>query len=358
MRVLLVVGHATGGMGAHVTDLARGLAERGHEVRVWTSPGTTSAFALEDVAVPDWPAGLRCSETRALRSLRAYVRSADVVHAHGHQAGLLSVLAARSLRRPPPVVVSWHNAVLGSGPARRVKELAERVQTRGADLITGASDDLVARAARLGARGAVLTPVAARRHDAGCARVVDPDRPTVLTVSRIAPQKRLDVLVGAAARVGARVPDVRWLVAGDGNPELLAALQTRTADAAAPVTWLGRRDDVPDLLTQADVFVLTSDWEARALVVQEAMAAGVPVVATEVGGLPGLLGGAGLLVPPGDPGAVADAVLLVLTQDGLAERLSAAGRERAAGLPGPDDVLTDWVERYARLTRSGRPGRG
>jgi glycosyltransferase involved in cell wall biosynthesis len=365
--VLLVVGPATGGMGSHVAGLATGLPALGWSVTVLTSPQTAERFDLGDRSVGNrvlagWPRG-RGRLLPALWSLRRLLRGTDVVHAHGHQAGLLTVLLAATLRRRnrPVVVVTWHNAVLGSGPRRRLLGVAEKVQARRADLVIGASQDLVERARRLGSTTARLAEVAAPlpRTDrsaavpesAGFREPADPahDGPVVLTVSRIAPQKRLDVLVEAAALLAARVPGVRWLVAGDGDAALLAELERRSTELTAPVTFLGARPDVPKLMSTADAFALPSGWEARALVVQEAMAAGLPVVATAVGGLPELLGATGLLVPPGDPQALADALERLLTDPALAADLAEAARERFAGLPTEDEVVAAWAQRYDEL---------
>jgi glycosyltransferase involved in cell wall biosynthesis len=178
---------------------------------------------------------------------------------------------------------------------------------------------------------------------------------TVLTVARIAPQKRLDVLIEAAALLAADAPDARWLVAGDGDAALQADLEGHRDALGAPVTFLGRRDDVPALMAAASVFALASDWEARALVVQEAMAAGLPVVVTAVGGLPDLRGAgppAGLLVPPGDARALATAVGRVLADPLLAAGLAEAGRERFRALPTSENVLEAWLLRYSRLQPS------
>jgi glycosyltransferase involved in cell wall biosynthesis len=96
--------------------------------------------------------------------------------------------------------------------------------------------------------------------------------------------------------------------------------------------------------------VVPSRWEARALVVQEAMQAGRPVVATRVGGIPDLTGAGALLVPPGDPAALAAAVLAVLDQPALAARLGRAARAKAASFPSEADALAAMLARYARVT--------
>ena len=364
--VLLVVGHSTGGIGAHVASLARGLAGHGWEATVVTSRGTGDRFDFGSARLEvGWPGRRPGDALRRLRSLRRLAAAADVVHAHGHQAGLLAVLLAATVprRRRPPVVVSWHNAVLSGGSGRHLRGVLERFQAVRSDLLTGASQDLVERAASLGAHDARLAPVAAPlagswRGDRPAAREVlarELDLPLrgslVLTVSRLAPQKLLPVLVEAAALLRDREHLV-WLVAGEGDPDLLRRLEAQVVASGAPVRFVGARGDVAMLMGLADVFVLASAWEARALVVQEAMAAGLPVVTTAVGGLPELVGEAGVLVPPGDAAALAAAVAAVLDDDAERERLGVAGRARFAQLPSEDDVVEDWAARYRDLLRS------
>ncbi|WP_285627998.1 glycosyltransferase family 4 protein [Kineosporia sp. NBRC 101677] len=358
-RVLLVAGPATGGVAGHVAGLAAGLDQLGWDVGVFTSPITATRFSGTKLdVVPEWPVG-RHNLSASLKTLRRLIGEASVVHAHGHQAGLLTVLAAASVKQRPPVIVTWHNAVLGGGPKRRVLAAAEKIQATRADLLTGASSDLVARAAQLGAKRPELTIVSAEPLEASVqSSIVGSDLPPrrgplVLTVSRIAPQKRLDVLVDAAALLSADVLGVQWVVAGDGDLELLDQLELRRNRVNAPVTFLGRREDIPALLAEADVFALTSDWEARPLAVQEAMAAGVPVVATAVGGVPDLLEDAGALVDPGSAPALASAVRDLLTDPTQAAELAERARARVAALPTEDEVTQRWHNRYQQLL--GRP---
>ena len=125
--------------------------------------------------------------------------------------------------------------------------------------------------------------------------------------------------------------------------------------ARAPVTLLGHRDDVADLLAAADLAVVSSVWEARQLFAQEALAAGVPLVATEVGGLPDLVGDAARLVPPDDVDALDAAVRELLADPELRARYAAAGRARAATWPTEADTVAQVGSVYAELT--GRPDR-
>jgi glycosyltransferase involved in cell wall biosynthesis len=134
-------------------------------------------------------------------------------------------------------------------------------------------------------------------------------------------------------------------IAGDGP--LAAELAASAARAGVDLALLGARDDVPALLAAADVIAVPSRWEARALVVQEAMAAGRPIVASRVGGIPALTGEeAAILVPPGDAGRLAAAILAVLDDPGRAARLSAAARDRAAALPGPAEAVAAVLAAY------------
>ena len=177
----------------------------------------------------------------------------------------------------------------------------------------------------------------------------------MLAVARLAPQKGLDVLIDAAARWRDRDPQPRTVIAGDGP--LSGDLHARARQAGADVVFLGARDDVPALLAAADVVVVPSRWEARALIIQEAMRSGRPIVASQVGGTAELTGTDGaLLVPPGDAGALAGAVAAVLDDGSLAARLGAAARARSATFPAEQDAVRAVLAIYARLParRAGR----
>lgn len=354
-RILFLMGEATGGIAGHVASLASGVAAAGHPVLVATTATSAAALPADTPNVrPLWPGA-----GGSFAAVRRAVRDADIVHAHGHQAGALAVLAATRAARPK-VVITWHNALLAGGLRRAAGALLERFQVAGADLMTGASSDLVERARALGAASAQLsavaapelTPWAGDRAGLRAQLCADLDLPPaaswVLTVSRIAAQKDLPVLVEAAAELGRR-HDVVWLVVGGGDPALTEHLRTRIHQRDAPVRLIGPRRDVPRLLAAADVFALPSLWEARALVVQEALAAGLPCVVTDTGGLPDLVGEAGLLVPVGDPDALEAAVASILADPAVASELSARARARAADLPDADEVVSQWLHRYERL---------
>jgi glycosyltransferase involved in cell wall biosynthesis len=157
---------------------------------------------------------------------------------------------------------------------------------------------------------------------------------TVLAVARLEPQKNPVLLAEAVAGLGF---EARLLLAGDGS--LRPALEGRLR-----VELLGVRSDVAELLRCADVFALASDYEGHPIALMEAMAAGLPVVATAVGGVPEIVGDAGLLVPPGDREAMTSAIARLHDDAALRENLARRARARASGF----DVRV-MVESYSRL---------
>jgi glycosyltransferase involved in cell wall biosynthesis len=369
-QVAFVVGTTAGGTGAHVRMLAAGLARRGMAVSVF---GPASAAAVLGVAsLPgvsftrvefgDRP---RPGDAAAVLRLRRALRAAPpgVVHAHGLRAGALTVLAltgARGTRRRrPAIVVTVHNAPPhGGGAAVWVYRVLERMVARGADLVLCVSPDLERRMRAAGARrvGRAVVPAPDMpAAPAAPATQVSPaalaaGAPIVLAAGRLAPQKGFGVLLEAAVRWRDLEPAPLLVIAGDGP--LAGELRARAAALGVRAEFPGRRDDIPALLASAAVFVLPSLWEGQPLVLQEALRAGVPVVATHAGGIPDLTGDdAALLVPPGDAARLADAVRCVLRDPALGARLRAAARERGAALPSEDDAVAAVLACYVDVAR-------
>ena len=138
------------------------------------------------------------------------------------------------------------------------------------------------------------------------------------------------------------------LIAGEGP--LDAELRRQAGTDGVAVRFLGPRGDVPALLAAADVVVVPSTWEGQPLIVQEALRAGRPLVATRTGGIPALTGEDGaLLVPPGDPVALAAAVSRLLDDPQAAARLAAAARDRAALLPSETAAVDQALGLYQRV---------
>ena len=363
-RLLLVVATSTGGVGNHVRAVAAGLVSRGHLVRIAAPAPTVERFALADtgalvrtVQITDRPRPQ--ADIRAVGVLSRLTVGADVVHAHGLRAGALAALALAGRRSDPALVVTLHNAAPEgrfTGPAYG---LLERLVAARADLVLTVSADLADRMRHLGARAVEhahvpAPPGQARGRDAAQVRreLRAEDRPLVLTVARLAAQKGLPLLLDVAGAlavdrgtVGSRQP--LFVVAGDGP--LLQELAERVAREHLPVRLLGRRTDVADLLRAADVFVLPSVWEGQPLVLQEALRAGVPIVATDVGGVRAVVADAAELVPSGDASALARAVTGVLTDTHTATQLRERALRRAAELPTDAEVITQLAGAYDRV---------
>ncbi|WP_370892812.1 glycosyltransferase family 4 protein [Janibacter sp. GXQ6167] len=361
MRVAMVLGRSTGGIGVHVRDLVAELTALGDEVIVLTDDLTQERFRYP-AGRTGWPDRRR--PLRALtqaRSWRSTLRAADIVHAHGFQAGIVAATLLAGRRRPP-LVVSLHNQIPTHGQLARVGHRAAQWLASRTALMTGASSDLVDLATTLGARATALAPVpsprvagllaldrepwrAQHRADLLISTGLDPDLPLVVSICRIAPQKRLPDLLTATAHGPAKA---QWVVIGDGDHGLRNELQARIDDEQLPVSLLGAVDDPTAWLLAADVFVLTSTWEARALVIQEAMAAGTAVVATRTGGLPDLLDGVGALVPVGEPARFGRAAADSLNNS-QAVALAERARARAARWATPRETAEAWQRWYADL---------
>ena len=176
---------------------------------------------------------------------------------------------------------------------------------------------------------------------------LNPARRYLILVARFHPIKDHAMVIRAFADLARTHADVDLLLAGDGPLRPAAEEQAKTLGITERVKFLGVRNDVPDLLRVADVFTLTSISEAASLTLMEAMASGLPVVVTNVGGNPEIVrdGLEGLLVPRGDSSAAATAFRRLFDDPTLAAKLGAAARERAF----QRYRLENTVDAYARL---------
>ncbi|WP_329568829.1 glycosyltransferase family 4 protein [Kitasatospora sp. NBC_01266] len=366
LRVVLVLSAGSGGIGAHVRSLAQGLTAHGVKVTLCAPAESDALFGFSRTGAVFHPVEIAAtsgarSDATAIGELRRAFTGADLVHAHGLRAGLLADLALRTAGRLPglrpetPLVVTSHHALLATGLERRLQRLMERRVARSADLVLGASSDLVARARELGATDARLGPVAAPpRPPAGLDRAAaraallgpdELDRPLLLAVGRLVPHKGFAQLFDAAREFD----DALVLVAGDGP--LHQELAERVAAEQLPVRLLGHRTDVPELLAAADLVVIPSRWEARSPVAQEALRAGVPLVATAVGGIPELVGDAAVLVPGGDPAGLAAAVRALLADPERRSALAKAGPVQAETWPDEAATVAQVLSTYDELVQ-------
>lgn len=332
--ILVVEPAASGGLAAHVRDELDALRADAFEA------------VRADVDIRPRPDPLR--DLATVRALRRRARRGDVlaVHAHGLRAGALAALALPRRGSAPRLVVTLHNRTVGSRAQRALGGALLRILCRRADTVLAVSGDLADAARGAGARDVRIAVIPAHRpavtgdpHPEDLAAGAPSDGGlAVLVIARLAPQKGLDTLLDAAARWARAAPGrIRVRVVGDGPEE--AHLAARIHDEALDVELLGRREDVPALLATADVVVSSAVWEGQPVSLQEALHAGLPVVATDAGGTREVTGSAAVLVPVGDDAALAEAVLALLDVEELARRADAS-RLRALDLPGIEDMAT------------------
>lgn len=172
-------------------------------------------------------------------------------------------------------------------------------------------------------------------------------------------QKGHRFLLEAAAPVVERLPDLHILLIGDGELRGELEAQARAAGLEAHVHFLGSRQDVPDLLAASDCFVLPSLWEGLSMALVEAMASGLPVIATAVSGTNQVMiaGETGLLVPPGDAARLGDAMLRLLSDPGRASEMGAAARRQVESYFSARKQAEDHIALYRREQRRvGRAG--
>lgn len=302
-----------------------------------------------DASAVDWIRAYR----RALRRIRP-----DIVHCTDVDAPAMIAARLAGVRR---VVVTHHTPEFrpqNSRAGRMLRGIAWK--TRPHVVFTSEFDrETGLRLERTAAKRASVIPLGIDldRFDPARARdrlheelALDGAR-VVGTVGLLKPQKGHRFLIEAAVQVVQEEPDVRFVVVGDG--ELRADLErdVRERGLDGRFVFLGQRDDVPELLTGFDVFALASEFEGMCLAVAEALALEKPVVATRVGGVPQtiLQGETGLLVPPRDSAALADALLWMLRHPEDARLMAVAGRERVGRLYPLDRMVTDTAALYDRL---------
>jgi glycosyltransferase involved in cell wall biosynthesis len=329
-KVLVLITLAeVGGAQSYVAALLPALAERYDVVVAAHGPGAVVEAAraagvryvpLEHVRRPLHPARDLLGLWELVRLMRR--ERPDLVHANSAKAGLLGRLAA-ALTGVPVRVFNAHGWSFQSQGSRAFL-WAERAVAPLTTTTICVSQSQLEDGVAAGVCSSERAVVIHNGIDVRAFALAHPNGgpPQILSVGRLKAPKDFVTLARALELLPRGA--FRALVAGDGpDRELIPA--------AAPLELLGERDDVPDLLAAADVFVLSSRSEGLPISILEAMAAGLPVVATRVGGVPELVvdGETGLLVPPGDARALAAALRTLLGDRELRLRLGAAGRARA-----------------------------
>ncbi|MFF8939753.1 glycosyltransferase family 4 protein [Streptomyces paradoxus] len=361
LRTVQVLGGGNAASSAHVRSLAAGLVARGVKVTVCAPYEADRAYdfsgaGADHVHVP------RSSDPVSVAVLRAACANADLVHAHGLHASFRTVLALSGRRVRTPLVVTWHDRAHADGARAHMLRVLERRVVKAATVVLGTTSALVDRARLTGARDARLAAVALpgpprhrepddpdRRRPKVRAELGAIGRPLLMAVGSLERHRGYDVLLDAARAWRRLDPVPLVVIAGEGP--LRGELQGRIEEEGLPVRLIGRRDDITDLLAAADLALLPSRWEARSVLAQEALHARVPLVATDVGGIPELVGDAAELVPYGDARALADSVVRLLGDRARRDLLADRGARQAATWPTEDETVAQVLSVYDELTQ-------
>jgi glycosyltransferase involved in cell wall biosynthesis len=369
---------APGGVETNVREVTRRLKAAGEDVEVFASDlydegrwerRSDYAPVVEGVPVHRFPVRKRLIPGLTMPMMAGLIDAlsesgADVIHAHSHRYGHVLEAAAVAERLRIPLVVSTH-----FHPAGPREPPLKRGLLRVQDVVFGMTAYRVARAlvvqtdqeaalVREFAPGGKLRTIppgidltAWSNPEADRTEGLDLPEEYYLFVGRVAPNKGLPTLLDALARLEATARRPLVLMGRDWGERAQLESRARELGIADQVRFLGHVDSQSSyrgVVRGARALVLASEWEAFGLVLLEAMAAGTPVVATAVGGVPDVLDGgrAGRLVPYGDPVALAGALRSVVEDTKETERLRAAASERVRGF--------DWsvtVDRHRALYR-------
>lgn len=336
LRVAEVVRPAAGGIRRHIATLLAGLDRK----RFAPTLFAPADFALSEAEVARVPLAIAArtqpfADLRAIRQLAQLLcGNFDIVHAHGLRGALIGVLAAH--RAGVPSLFTAHNLVPRSGLLQR-SVLA--LIGRHASAVLAVSEAVAATLKEFGIPAEKITvipngvdladfdaPVEAAQLRAQFG--VPADVPLILAVGRFASEKGFDVLIDAFAQMQAQGSSARLMLVGSGPLE--EELRRRAASAEDRIVFAGQQANVAPFLHAADLVAIPSRQEGQGIVALEAMAARKPVVASRVGGLAETIvpEETGLLVPPEETTAWADALAGLLQDRAKREAMGAEGRQR------------------------------
>ncbi|MFK4226649.1 glycosyltransferase [Streptomyces sp. NPDC019890] len=369
-RVSLMIGQlGLGGAEKQVVMLARGLVAHGIETTLLLLSGrgpreeelagsgvTIVSLGYRGITRPWVDLRRTLSDTaaalRAFARLVAHLRRArpQVLHAFLFHCYIAAAPAARLAR--VPVCVAGRRSLGTFKEGRRAQLAVERVTTGMTDFVVANAHAVAEEALRQEGLPRDKIAVIHNGMEERDFRVAAPahlatDLPVVLCVANLRTYKGHEYLLDAMCRLQQRGHRCTLVLIGEGpqRPDLERQAQRLGID----VRLLGHRTDVPAFLARADVVVLPSLEEGLSNAVMEAMAIGRPVVATSVGGTPELLRDHGVLVPPADPGALADGLQWMLTDHAAAARLGKAAREWALEHLNADSMVERHVSLYREL---------
>jgi N-acetyl-alpha-D-glucosaminyl L-malate synthase BshA len=380
MRIGISCYPTYGGSGIVASELAMGLAAGGDEVHVISYAMPTRLvirsprICFHEVVVPRYPLFEYPPYSLALATKMVEVtrhRDLDLLHVHYAVPNAVSAVLARQIvaPRPLPVVTTLHGTditLVGADPSFRettvfgIRE-SDAVTTPSAYLRRVTIEEF-GIANRIDVVPNFVDPA---RFDPGggcpgASRWARPGERILVHVSNFRPLKRVLDVLRVFHRVHERLADTRLLMVGDGPDRALAEQYCRDHGFCDAVTFIGNLPMVEEVLLGAHLFLFASETESFGLAILEAMAAGVPVVAARVGGVPEVVveGETGYLLPVGDVEGMAEAALGLLTDEERRCRFAAAARRRAVEEFSEEEMVARYREIYQRvLAGTGGPAR-
>jgi glycosyltransferase involved in cell wall biosynthesis len=367
MKSILHVIDTTGPGGAETVfiQLADRLRERGYRsVVTIRGPGWVHDELLRRGLTPLLIDAKGAFNWRFLRALIGIIRRERIAVIQSHLLGSNVYCALAGLLTGRPVIATFHGMV-DVNPNERLRWLKLQLMNRGVRRFVAVSAGL-----RDAIRGAgLLNPaktaviyngIDLARYGKSARRELrqrlglDDAAILIGSLGNVRPAKGYDQLIRAARAVIDRYPQAHFVIAGDIKKSLMATLEPlmREQGVAQHIHFLGYSDDSAAFLSQLDLFLLSSTSEGFSISTIEAMATGLPVVVTRCGGPQEIVTPDidGLMVAPGDPDAISAGVLRLLDDPTLAQRLAAAGEQRARSTFGLDNMLAQYGELYREVT--------
>lgn len=373
MKVLHII--SSGGMyGAEavILNLSRALNESSHtSVLGVFSNSSNPNLQLHEAALREGIEShlIPCSgqfDRTVMARIRELVAStgADVVHAHGYKADVYVYFALRGTKTP--FVSTCHNWIK-SDALVSLYGIIDRFVLRSYAGVIAVSDEVKGRLLKAGVRpekihsirnGIDLRPFVGATPSL---RVVARDQADVITmgwVGRLSSEKGADVFLRAAARVLAEYPSTKFIMTGDGPDLAILNALMDELNIRDSVAMVGRREDMPAVYASLDIMVSSSRQEGLPMAILEAMASGLPLVATAVGDVPvAVLDGiTGILVPAENVELLAAAMVKLIQDPALRERLGGAARKLIEEEFSAERMATDYLRVYEGVAASGKIG--
>lgn len=327
------------------------------DLRAAGRPVLTFPMTTCDSTTSSWRGSAPLQMLRLVR----FVRNGrfDVIHTHLNASDMVGAAVGRVCGVP---VVSTQHTV-GRRVSHRLRHRVRRLTLRRiAEVVAVGHTVAEEQRTALGEQSVTVIPNPAPPPQVRASRAamrrqlgVSPRGPLLVAAGRLEPPKDHQCMIEAIASVVPVHPDAVLLLLGNGSCRDAVAARVRALGLSESVRLLGLRDDVADVLGAADLFISSSAWEGMPLAILEAMSAGLPVVATDVGDCRAVLGDTGVIVPPRAPAALAEAINSLLADPARAARLGQAAKQRALTDYGLDQWVSRLVAVYRRVATAPTP---